>query len=309
MSFCDPLHSSRLLGQNFGLGITPDDIIVPTYSFYNPNYYRHWKVFMQNAVEDVGSAISNEKDKFKISLDVQQFRPNEITVKTTKTEVIIEGKHEERADEHGYVSRQFIRKYKIPDYCDPDSVTSCLTKDGVLIVTAVKKCLEIKSEQEKIIPIVMCETCPKMAVSVNKVSSKIQNDLLEEKCSKRMNRDENILDQIKTQNLRDDHCSLLNKDGSLKASMHGSSDKFKNESKLESSEEIVQISGGKFDRSNMVAKNDLSGFSRMSSESMQSKEASFSTSMSYDMKSSTEQTTEYINEIISKELKSAAENL
>lgn len=303
MPFFEPLHSSRLLGQNFGLGITPDDIIVPTYSFYNPNYYRPWKVFVQNAVQDVGSAISNENDKFKISLDVQQFRPNEITVKTTKSEVIIEGKHEERADEHGYISRQFVRKYKIPDYCDPDSVTSSLTKDGVLIITALKKCLGIKSEQEKIIPIVMCETCPKMAVSVNQASSKIQNNLMEEKCSKRINRDENILDQMKTQ--KDDHCSLLNKDGSLKLSIQESSDKIKNES----CEEIVQISGGKFDRSSMVGKNDLSGFSRMSSESMQSKEASFSSSMSYDMKSSTEQTTEYINEIISKELKSAADNL
>jgi crystallin, alpha B len=39
-------------------------------------------------------------------VDVTQFRPEEITVKTTDKNVIIHGKHEERTDQHGFVSRE-----------------------------------------------------------------------------------------------------------------------------------------------------------------------------------------------------------
>jgi crystallin, alpha B len=50
----------------------------------------------------------------QIILDVAQFEPAEITVKTTDKFIVVEGKHEEKQDEHGYVSRQFIRRYCIP---------------------------------------------------------------------------------------------------------------------------------------------------------------------------------------------------
>lgn len=50
----------------------------------------------------------------QVILDVQQFTPNEITVKTTDKHIIVEGKHEEKADEHGYISRHFVRRYQLP---------------------------------------------------------------------------------------------------------------------------------------------------------------------------------------------------
>lgn len=55
--------------------------------------------------QDSGSTVNVEKDKFEILLDVQQFTPDEIAVKTTDKFIIVEGKHEEKQDEHGYVSR------------------------------------------------------------------------------------------------------------------------------------------------------------------------------------------------------------
>lgn len=54
------------------------------------------------------------KFNFQVILDVQQFSPQEITVKTTDKYIIVEGKHEEKQDEHGYISRQFTRRYQIP---------------------------------------------------------------------------------------------------------------------------------------------------------------------------------------------------
>lgn len=76
------------------------------------------------------------KEGFQASINVQQFKPDEITVKTIDNTVVIEGKHEERQDEHGYVSRHFVRKYVLPEGYDPAQVVSTLSSDGVLTVKA-----------------------------------------------------------------------------------------------------------------------------------------------------------------------------
>jgi HSP20 family molecular chaperone IbpA len=69
-------------------------------------------------------------------MDVAQFKPNEITVKTVDNTVVIEGKHEERQDEHGFISRHFCRKYILPKDYDSNTVVSSLSSDGVLTVKA-----------------------------------------------------------------------------------------------------------------------------------------------------------------------------
>lgn len=46
------------------------------------------------------------------------------------------GKHEEKQDEHGFVSRHFTRKYLLPPNYKPDAVQSTLSSDGILTVTA-----------------------------------------------------------------------------------------------------------------------------------------------------------------------------
>jgi len=76
------------------------------------------------------------KDGFQVSMDVEHFAPNEISVKTVDNTVIIEGKHEEREDDHGSISRQFIRKYTLPKGFDPNDVVSSLSSDGILTVKA-----------------------------------------------------------------------------------------------------------------------------------------------------------------------------
>lgn len=75
----------------------------------------------------------------QVILDVQQFSPDEITVKTVDNYVTVEAKHEERQDEHGYISRHFVRRYVLPPSHDLVNVTSTLSSDGVLTVTAPKK--------------------------------------------------------------------------------------------------------------------------------------------------------------------------
>jgi crystallin alpha B len=74
-----------------------------------------------------------------VILDVQQFSPDEITVKTVDNHVVVEAKHEEKQDEHGYISRHFVRRYVLPPSHDLLNITSTLSSDGVLTITAPKK--------------------------------------------------------------------------------------------------------------------------------------------------------------------------
>jgi crystallin alpha B len=83
---------------------------------------------------------------------VQQFKPDELTVKTLDNFVVVEGKHEERQDEHGFISRQFQRRYRLPDDTEPEAVVSQLSSDGVLTISAPKKALPL-SANERVIPV------------------------------------------------------------------------------------------------------------------------------------------------------------
>lgn len=126
----------RLFDQNFGLGLRHDDLFHPSLH-RSSGYLRPWRLLPR---QDSGtSSVQVDKEKFQVILDVQQFTPGEITVKVVDNFVTVEGKHEEKQDEHGFISRHFIRKYMLPKDTEPDSVCSSLSSDGVLTISAPKK--------------------------------------------------------------------------------------------------------------------------------------------------------------------------
>lgn len=84
-------------------------------------------------------------DGFQVCVDVQHFQPNEIEVKTENNTVIVHAKHEEKVDEHGYISREFTRRYQLPDEFKPENVVSSLSSDGVLMIKAPKPDAEGKT--------------------------------------------------------------------------------------------------------------------------------------------------------------------
>ncbi|CAG9796130.1 unnamed protein product [Diatraea saccharalis] len=143
---------SRLLDQDFGLTITPDDLLtavaLPSLS---TDYFRPWRQ-LAAAARDIGSSIKADKDKFQINLDVQHFAPEEISVKTADGFIVVEGKHEEKRDEHGYVSRQFSRRYALPKDVIADRVESKLSSDGVLTIVAPRDVPALQAN-ERVIPI------------------------------------------------------------------------------------------------------------------------------------------------------------
>nr|UTS59878.1 heat shock protein 20 [Monochamus alternatus] len=149
------VRPSRLFNQQFGLALEPEDLFR---TVFNPRlsvrcpagYIRNWL----DEARDTGSSVSFDKDQFQANIDVQQFKPEEIAVKITGDNTItIEGKHEEKQDEHGYISRHFVRRYVLPQNCDINQVQSKLSSDGVLTITA-PKVGEDKSIQHKEVPII-----------------------------------------------------------------------------------------------------------------------------------------------------------
>ncbi|XP_072923067.1 heat shock protein beta-1 [Hemitrygon akajei] len=75
-------------------------------------------------------------DNWKISLDVKHFTPEELQVKTHEDYLEISGNHMEKEDQHGFISRTFTRKYKLPSGVNARSVTTTLTCNGILTVEA-----------------------------------------------------------------------------------------------------------------------------------------------------------------------------
>ncbi|XP_072945928.1 protein lethal(2)essential for life-like [Epargyreus clarus] len=127
-----PQWPRRILDQNFGLALTPEDLVSAATSPVIPRFRMWWP-------KDTESSIKVEKDKWQINIDVQHFAPDEITVKIADGYVVVEGKHEEKQDEHGFVSRQFVRRFKFPEDSDANAIESRLSSDGVLTVLAPRK--------------------------------------------------------------------------------------------------------------------------------------------------------------------------
>lgn len=74
-------------------------------------------------------------------------------MKISEGQVIVEAKHEEKNDEHGAVSRQFTRKYDLPEDVDEDGVVSHLSKAGVLTITAPRKVPPEPEKPQKSVPL------------------------------------------------------------------------------------------------------------------------------------------------------------
>merc|ERR1711978_707605 len=71
-----------------------------------------------------------EGDEYKLALNMQQYSPEDITIKLNGQELTIEAKG------HG---EQFKQSHVIPDNINLDAMSSSFSSDGVLVVKAPKK--------------------------------------------------------------------------------------------------------------------------------------------------------------------------
>lgn len=141
----------REMEDDFKRLSTRDDWWIPPRPAFS-ELMKPWEHFFQrmNEIEQqIGGStvVERDDDKYRVIVDVQQFAPEEITVKTDDKCITVEGKHEEKKDEHGYVSRQFVRRYVLPKGYDMGHVKPSLSSDGVLTITAPRLALPAPGER------------------------------------------------------------------------------------------------------------------------------------------------------------------
>ncbi|XP_066282980.1 uncharacterized protein [Branchiostoma lanceolatum] len=119
-------------------------------------YYRHYKFSSQGKKE---TKDETTPEKYLVSVDVTGFSPDEISVKTVGNKVRVQGKHEARhADQTGHSFRyqELRREFVLPEGVDPETVTSVLSKDGVLSIQAPRMAIEAPPA-EKVVPVQSAE--------------------------------------------------------------------------------------------------------------------------------------------------------
>merc|ERR1711976_25395 len=94
--------------------------------------------------------VKQDDTKFEVTLDVSDYKPEELKVTTVNNMLKIEGKHAQEKEEHkdsaassahGFssVQKQFSRQWTLPADANPNEVVSNLSSDGILMVTAPRK--------------------------------------------------------------------------------------------------------------------------------------------------------------------------
>lgn len=109
------------------------------------DFYKPWMNLL-NHNQYVASTTSIDDDGFKITMNVQQFNPEEITVKVVDGWVVVEARHEKH-DETNVATQQFVKRYLLPNRVDINQVTSLTSSDGILTITAPLKLVEEKMIQ------------------------------------------------------------------------------------------------------------------------------------------------------------------
>lgn len=81
--------------------------------------------------------IRDESDgkTLRLRFNVNQYRPEEVTVKTVDNRLLVHAKHEEKSAQRT-VYREYNQEFMLPRGTNPESITSSLSVDGILTVEA-----------------------------------------------------------------------------------------------------------------------------------------------------------------------------
>nr|CDJ91424.1 Heat shock protein Hsp20 domain containing protein [Haemonchus contortus] len=81
---------------------------------------------------DAQNVVDDDK-KFAVTLDVSQFKPEELTVNLEGRRLTVEGKQEQKND-NSFMSTTFIRSWTLPEDVDLEGVKSELDDKGKLTI-------------------------------------------------------------------------------------------------------------------------------------------------------------------------------
>merc|ERR1711971_400727 len=93
-------------------------------------------------------------DLYKIEIDVQNFKPEDLVIKTVGQTVQVEAKHEEKtSDGASFSSRNFSQSFTLPSEVNPEAVASSLSRDGKLTIEAPLPKAKSVASNERLVPI------------------------------------------------------------------------------------------------------------------------------------------------------------
>lgn len=78
------------------------------------------------------------KDGFQVWLDVSNFKRDEITVGIENNLIVVHAKEEAQIGGRGYISREFARRYELPEEFKAEDVIAILSCDGILQIKVNK---------------------------------------------------------------------------------------------------------------------------------------------------------------------------
>ncbi|XP_046870575.1 heat shock protein beta-8 [Hypomesus transpacificus] len=157
--FREPSLASRFMEDDFGLPPFPDELSMDWPEWTRPTRLSSrlstpfsgslrsgFPTRLSTGASPVYSTRYSESPRssptltpgepWKVCVNVHSFKPEELNVKTKEGFVEVSGKHEEKQDEGGIVTKNFTKKIQIPGEVDPLSVFASLSPEGVLIIEA-----------------------------------------------------------------------------------------------------------------------------------------------------------------------------
>ncbi|VDM75907.1 unnamed protein product [Strongylus vulgaris] len=114
--------------------------------------------------------IINEITRFAISIDVSQYKLEELQVHLIGRDLIIEG-NQEKPDVEGYIQNTFLRRWTLPDDVDLDAVEISLNEHGCLVVDAPKTGLHTLRRE---LPIKIIDEITRFAISIDVSQYKLE---------------------------------------------------------------------------------------------------------------------------------------
>lgn len=128
--------------------------------FFDTEFDRSFEILPKNWLsskfKDEVLRVKEDDGKFEVSIDTHGYNPEDLHVKIKDNIVTIEAKHEEKKEDKNnksFASKHFSRSFTLPQGCKMETVTSNLSKDGLLIVSAPK--IEAISHGSRKVPIEM----------------------------------------------------------------------------------------------------------------------------------------------------------
>lgn len=133
-----PLKSGHLVTTNTYLPIQQGA------SQMSPQPTPHNQVVIAKPL-DVATPVKNpiitEPDgtrKLRLSVDVGEFKPDEIVVKTAEKKLIVHAEHEEKLSGRT-LHKEFNKEYELPESVDQSSITAYIGEEGKLFIEAPLK--------------------------------------------------------------------------------------------------------------------------------------------------------------------------